>query len=498
MAAVLTPFRRVWDFMSPAKPAAPQAAKAATTPNTKAPSLPIEQDLEQDLEQSTPRSLFSDKPSDYMPGSKRKFELDFESPKTVKKAKMEALARSKRKREFEFETPQKKNKSSDMSQTMPPMPRSAMKPRFQPRTPATAMKKSVTFHRQPLTDTKTVRPMFGKAGNYAGSVFADASPLPLLIPESMANTPSTVSDIGSSQLEMSPTTKSNTEGNTPVTRSVFCHDPYDPYWRPQPHNPRPGQFCLPDDLSQYDDEEDQSIIEQSTPTQSNASGAGNRPTTPDSIRRGYSAVFPDSPETPRISHAQLPATASQSMPASSSTYPTPPQFSSSNPPVAGNIFAEAGADAVNKARAAAEKYKPESVGKQASKLSQVTQARSRSSSPPGSRPATPAFALDPALVAQDKKNVGPAQQVKSDATSNMVTHELEQHLDKWAQNLEWPQPGQKIMEEEIFKSDMMDHILNDWTKEDDEQSEMFWDKEFDRVVEAGRQAERGGKTIMFI
>lgn len=478
---------RVWGFFSPTKPVAPQAIETATTttPVIQTPS-PL---IEQDFEQPNPRSLFSEKPSDYMPGSKRRFELDFESPRTMKKAKMEALASSKRKREIDFETPQKKPKSFDFSQTMPAMPRSAMKPQFQPRTPAPATKKSVTFNRQPLTGTKTVRPMFGKAGNYAGSVFADTSPLPLSSPEAAPITPSSVSDISSSQLEPSPSTKSNTEPNTPIARVPSCHDPYDPYWRPQPHNPRPGQFCLPDDLSEYDDEDDESTNDQSIPTQSNTSVVGNTPTTPETIRKGYNAVFPDSPETPRMSHARLPATAPQSTPASTSDYPTSPHHSYSTPSATGSIFAEAGTDAVNKARAAAEKYKPESVGKQASKLSQVTQARSRSSSPTGSRSATPAFAIDPALVAQD--NV-------FDGAGNTVNQELERHLDTWAQDLEWPQPGQKIAEEEIFKSDMMSHILEQWTEEDDEQSEMFWDREFDRVIEAGRRAEHEGKILMFV
>ena len=490
MTSVLTPLRRVWGFVSPSKPAAPQTAEAPPTTNqdTEATPKAIEQipdrESEDNLEQSTPRSLFSSKPSQYLPGSKRKFELDFESPKTAKKAKMEAaLASSKRKREFEFETPQKKNKQPNMSQTMPPMPRSAMKPLFQPRTPVASMKKSVTFHRHPLTDTKTVRPLFGKAGNYAGSVFADVSPLPDSSPEASPSTPSTLSDISSSQLEMSPTTKSNTEVNTPGARTKFCEDPYDPYWRPQPHNPRPGQFCLPDDLSQYDDEDDESIIEQSTPVQSNAKFGNNTPTTPDTVRRGNAAVLSDSPETPRLPHAQLPAASSSTPKSSTASHPTPPKLTYSTPPTSGNLFADAGPDAVNKARAAAEKYKPESVGKQASKLSQVTQARSRSSSPNGSRTTTPALAIDSAIVAKDNEEISP---------------ELEQQYDEWAQNLDWPAPGQKIVEEEHFKSDMMNRILEEWTGEDDDQSQKFWETSFDQVIEAGRKAEREGKVLMFV
>jgi len=55
--------------------------------------------------------------------------------------------------------------------------------------------------------------------------------------------------------------------------------------------------------------------------------------------------------------------------------------------------------------------------------------------------------------------MGPAQENKSDGTSYAAIHELEQQLGKWAQNLEWPQPGQKIVEEELFKSGMMGCIL---------------------------------------
>lgn len=486
---------RAWSLMSPVKPVAPQTAEAAATapPTTNAPTPATEQETEQDFfgqnrQKSTPRSLFSDKESEYMPGSKRKFELDFESPKTAKKAKMETLAsfNSKRKRELEFETPQKRSKASTLPQTMPPMPRSAMKPLIQPRTPATG-KKSVTFGRQPLTDTKIVRPLFGKAGNYKGSVFADSSPVPFSSPEASTSTPSTISDTGSSQLEMSPTTKSNTDGNTPGARSVFCEDPYDPYWRPQPHNPRPGQFCLPDDLSLYDDEEEGSnIFEQSTPVHSNTNiGGSNTASTPDTIRQGYNAVFPDSPQTPRLSHSQLPATTSQGAQASTSTgtSSTPTQLSYSTPPTTSTILAEADTSAVLKARAAAEKYKPASFGKQASKLSQVTSARSRSSSPPRSRGDTPGSGIDPALAAQNNEP---------------VTIELEQHLDKWARNLSWPAPGEKIVEEEAFNNEMMGQIRAEWTTEDDEQSQTFWDREFERVVEAGRRADRTGKVLMFV
>ena len=497
MTSVLTPLRRVWGFVSPSKPAAPQTAEAPPTTNqdTEATPKAIEKipdrESEDNLEQSTPRSLFSSKPSQYLPGSKRKFELDFESPKTAKKAKMEAaLASSKRKREFEFETPQKKNKPTNMSQTMPPMPRSAMKPLVQPRTPVASMKKSVTFNRHPLTDIKTVRPLFGKAGNYAGSVFADVSPLSDSSPEGTPSTPSTLSDINSSQLEMSPTTKSNTEVNTPGARTKFCEDPHDPYWRPQPHNPRPGQFCLPDDLSQYDDEDDESIIEQSTPVQSNTRTGNNTPNTPETVRRGNAAVASDSPETPRLPHAQLPAASPQTAQASTQTtqprtssYSAPPKLTYSTPPTSANLFADVGPDAVNKARAAAEKYKPESVGKQASKLSQVTQARSPSSSPNGSRAATPASAMNPAIVAQN---------------SDKIPHERQQEYDEWARNLDWPAPGQKIVEEEIFKSDMMKKIVQEWTEEDETNSKIFWNKNFDQVIEAGRKAEREGKVLMFV
>lgn len=407
-----------------------------------------------------------------MPGTKRKFELDFDSPK-AKKAKMEeALASSKRKRELELETPQQRNKPSDMSQTMPQKPRSAMRPLVQPRTPATGAKKIVTFGRQPLTNTRIIRPSFGKAGNYKGSVFADVSPRPFSSPEASTSTPSTISDTGSSQLEMSPTTKNNTEGNTPGARSVFCEDPYDPFWRPQHHNPRPGQFCLPDDLSMYDEEEDESnTFEQSTPLQSTTNnGVSNAPTTPDTIRQGHRTVLPDSPETPRPSHAQLPPTTSQNLQTSTAGAIRPATC-----PATSSIPTEADPSAIDKARALAEKHKPASVGKQASKLSQVTSARSRSSSPPPSREST--------LAPHDNQP---------------ITTEMEAHLDHWARNLSWPNAGEKIVEEEVFNSEMMSRICGEWTSEDDEQSSIFWEREFERVVDAGRNAGRTGKVLMFV
>jgi hypothetical protein len=465
--------------MSPAKAAAPQIAEAAaatTPPNTQALTSTFESSIDLDFfgktpQKSTPRSLFSSKESEYLPGSKRKFELDFESPKSTKKAKMEETsASSKRKRDFEFETPQKKPKSSYTSQTMPAKPRSAidpmgptrsaMKPLVQPRTPATGQKKTVTFGQEPLTGTRIVHPSFGRAGVYKGSVFADVSPTPFSSPEASISTPSTISDTGSSQLEMSPTTKNNTEGNTPGARSVFCEDPYDPFWRPRPHNPRPGQFCLPDDLSQYDDEDDESnIFEQSTPMKSTIIGDN----TPDAIRQSQNSQLQDSPDTPRLSHAHLPLTSTQGAQPSSSTVshstftPLP-----SIPPTSSTLPAEADPSAIDKARAAAEKYKPASIGKQASKLSQVTSARSRSSSPPP----------------------------RDD--------ELQQRLDSWARNLAWPAMGERIVEEEVFNSEMMGRIRREWTEEDDEQSKDFWEREFERVVEAGRKAGREGKVLMFV
>ena len=240
------------------------------------------------------------------------------------------------------------------------------------------------------------------------------------------------------------------------------------------------------------------MIDQSTTPQSDAGIGSNIPTTPETIRKGYNTVFPESPETPRMSHAHLPGSSPQSTPAITSTYPTQSKYSHSTPAMTGNHFAEVDTDAVNKARAAAEKYKPESVGKQASKLSQVTQARSRSSSPPGSTPPTPGHAINPVLAAPDLENMAQAQQNGLGNSGNMLSNDYEQKVDDWARNLDWPQPGQKIAEEEVFKSDMMGFIVKEWTDEDDEQSETFWDREFDRVVEAGRRAEREDKVLMFV
>lgn len=465
----------VGSLLSPSKPAPLRAEKRQPT----TPTTPVQQPLSQVDEveyKSAPRSLFSDKPSDYLPSSsKRKFELDFDDPRSQKKTKMETLASSKRKHDFgfesEFETPQKKNKTQMMAQTMPPMPRSAMKRQFQQRSPTTAIKKNVTFSQQPITDSRDLRPCFGSAGQYRGSIFATAAPPPFSSPESSPSTPSTISETGSSHASLSPATKSNTNTNTPSATPAFT-DPYNPYWAPTPHNPRPGQWCLPDDMSFYDHEDDNSMIEQTTPIAS-ANISGKTSATPESTRKGYNAVLPNSPETPRPSHAQLPGSATQS-----------------TIPVASNLIAQysssvsADADAVLKARAAAEKYKPESVGKQASKLSQVTQARSRSTSPSGSTPRSPGRAIDPALFAQDEENAA--------EEGNTIDY------DEWARNLDWPEPGDKIVEDEIFKSEMMQHILSEWTEEDEEQSHAFWSREYDRVVEVGRKAEREGKVLMFV
>jgi hypothetical protein len=400
---------------------------------------------------------------------------------------MEIQASSKRKREFEFETPQKKTRTQMMSQTMPRMPRSAMKPQFQPRTPATAIKKNVTFNQDPLTASIGLNPQFGYAGDYKGSIFENVPLPPFSSSEASPSTPSTISETDSSQVSFSPTTKSNTNANTPDARMPTFADPHNPYWTPRPHNPRPGQFCLPDeeDMEYYDDE---SMIERSTTPTASVSIGGNTPATPETIGKGRNAVFPESPETPRPSHAQLPGSAAQTTPAVSSFSPAP-QHSHTAPSTTESLFADAGTDAVTKARAAAEKYKPASVGKQASKLSQVTSARSRSSSPPASAPGTPSFTVD---ITQDKESAAQSQD------GNTIDLDYMKECEEWAANLDWPKPGEKIVEDEIFNSDMMKHIVKEWTEEDEEQNRTFWDREYDRVIEAGRRAEREGKVLMFV
>lgn len=467
-----------------------------------------------------PRSLFSNAPSSHQPGAKRSVPLDFdapwtakktrlqtpsdnlqpdlESPLTTKKTSLEATSSTPRKRkpEFdEFKTPQKKVKTHEQSQTMPQI-RSALKPRSKVRTPATGLKKA-RFNADPLTSSKSVWGTYGRAGTYTGSVFDYDEKNSFASPEASPTTPSTISDTSSS-MSLSPTTKANTVANTPRGRmDPTVEDLDEDDFVPTPHHPRPGQFCLPDELSYLDGDDDESAIDQDiTPTSANL--GATTPATPGTIRRGFNAVFPDSPETPRPSHAQLPLSAPSSTPAITSTYPTPPEYSYSTPPMPENIFAEAGSDAINKARAAAEKYKPESVGKQASKLSQVTQARSRSPSPPASTPATPGLAIDSALITHDKENMVQGQHNNSAGAGDNTSHEYEQEYDDWARNLDWPEPGQKIVEEEHFKSDMMGLIMNDWTEEDDEQSEHFWHRQFDRVVDAGRRADREGKVLMFV
>ena len=238
-------------------------------------------------------------------------------------------------------------------------------------------------------------------------------------------------------------------------------------------------------MEYYDDE---SMIERSTTPTASVSIGGNTPATPETIGKGRNAVFPESPETPRPSHAQLPGSAAQTTPAVSSFSPAP-QHSHTAPSTTESLFADAGTDAVTKARAAAEKYKPASVGKQASKLSQVTSARSRSSSPPASAPGTPSFTVD---ITQDKESAAQSQD------GNTIDLDYMKECEEWAANLDWPKPGEKIVEDEIFNSDMMKHIVKEWTEEDEEQNRTFWDREYDRVIEAGRRAEREGKVLMFV
>ena len=205
--------------------------------------------------------------------------------------------------EEEFLPPAAKRQKLEKAQT----PRSVLKKRSGndngtiPRS-----NKRVTFDDSPVDTPSKVRT---RAHEYDGIHFADA-------PSHSGTSPSSDDE---TILSNSPATKANTEANTP-----FYYDPPEipplpadyvlpPDFTPTSANPRPGTFCL--DFNTYDENDDE--IDWDAPIEAIHSNiVGKGPDTPTVVQTTKAALEEPvatpamalPPATPRIAHAELPAT----------------------------------------------------------------------------------------------------------------------------------------------------------------------------------------------
>lgn len=221
---------------------------------------------------------------------------------------------------------------------------------------------SARFNENPIASIKRMSPLAGTTP--AGY----SSPSSLFQPFSMNEDDSQISNVG---MTPSPNTQKNTLANTGKQDRVeilfkqhpgdllsqamneatpselrgkrvpyVWNDPQDPSWKPSLFNPRPGTFRLLDD---DEIEEEQQYLNQMEQDDVDAP----------------EGLAPDPPSTPRMSHAELPKNSASAASAVDSTS----AFEAAN---------------LEKRRADASKTKP----RKASKLAEVTSARSRSPSPP--------------------------------------------------------------------------------------------------------------------
>lgn len=317
----------------------------------------------------------------------------------------------------------------------------------------------------PNTSVKHVYGQYGYAGEYHGSMFSDLS-----------DTSESSISAGNVPSIFSPGTAQNTKDNQDpkfhLDPSVV--DPNDESWRPSLANPAPGHFRVPD-LDEYDDE-DTITLDQDT--------------------RGE---VPPPPSTPRMSHAELP------QPSSSSQISAFVGQSESAP-------SETAESRLEKARSEAQKYKPV----RSSRLSLTAQARSRSSSPPGSdsefresqiqvstptagpiRSRLPEDTFVEESTLTDKSSGREDLDNTTVGDDGMTDYEREHQFDEWAENLAWPEP-QTYVEAGVCSSYIADLVRKNWTERDTQESIEFWQREFDEGLKAAREAKAQGKELVWV
>ena len=354
--------------------------------------------------------------------------------------------------------------------------RSALRQRQTGTNFGTIGRKSVRINSIP-TSAKAVYGQYGPSGDYRGSTFADISS------QSSADSPSSLAwDVKGMH---SPATIENTYNNTPAHGiDPTITDPNDETWRPSAANPRPGQFVLPD----FDDDEDESEIS----TSSQATGTEDLPAQP--------------PSTPRMSHAELPQT---------STIGDLSGLTGHTDSIMMNETQEI--IRLNKARSEAQKYKPA----KSSRLS-LSEARSRSSSPPGSdadfaesqietgtpepfRGRTATSYQDSPIQLTAASEFAVSREGLDNTTvgeDGMTAYEREHQYDAWAEELfsgipTAPAP-QTYVEAGIASSYVENLVQKTWTERDTRESVEFWMREFDEGLKAAHEAEEQGRELRWI
>jgi hypothetical protein len=166
--------------------------------------------------------------------------------------------------------------------------------------------KHVTFDESPVDTPSKIR---SRCHEYSGVHFADS-------PSQSSTSPSSDDE---TNLSNSPGTKANTEANTPFYYPPPEYPPLSPDqfpvdFTPTSAHPRPGTFCL--DFNTYDENDD--MIDWDAPIEAIKSNTVvGEPETPTPVEIATSTVDDVAatpalalpPATPRIAHAELPATA---------------------------------------------------------------------------------------------------------------------------------------------------------------------------------------------
>ncbi|ETI25770.1 hypothetical protein G647_02544 [Cladophialophora carrionii CBS 160.54] len=329
--------------------------------------------------------------------------------------------------------------------------------------------KSVRINSVP-TSAKAVYGQYGPAGDYRGSTFADMS-------SQHTDSPSDLPwDVRAMH---SPDTMRNTYNNTPHRYDPTVTDPTNETWRPSPANPRPGNFVLPD----FEDDEDD--------------GDETSEVTLDQVQ---GKVPSQPPSTPRMSHAELPQTSAFDQSG----------FTGHSDSIMVNDTQEI---RLNKARSDAQKYKPA----KSSRLSLSEQARSRSSSPPGSDSEfreSPIEVSTPEPVGhrtitspQDTtmQTASPLQPLGREDLDNtivdedgMTEYEREHQYDAWAAEIFKNVPSQTYIEAGVVSSYVDNLVQKTWTDRDTRESIEFWDREFEEGLKAAREAREQGRELIWV
>ncbi|KAL6243175.1 hypothetical protein RBB50_009726 [Rhinocladiella similis] len=329
----------------------------------------------------------------------------------------------------------------------------------------------------PQTSVKHVYGTYGRSGDYRGSMFSDPSDR------------SKVSDSSASSISAkdvsgmhSPSTLQNTANNTsPKFRlDPSIVDPNDTNWRPSLANPSPGHFRVPD-MDEYEEDEEDTIT----------------------LGQANEEEIPPRPSTPRMSHAELPGSASSMTPNS-----TVQDESSVNDTTESRL---------EKARSDAQKYKPA----RSSRLSLTEQVRSRSSSPPGEdigeissfRESQIEVSDTPPIRARThpdtpnnttmSSSFSPTPKARKELDNSAVgvdgltDYQREHRNDEWAAGLDWPQV-QTYVQAGIASQFVDNLVRKNWTERDSQESAEFWTREFDRGEEFARQAAAEGRELVWI